>query len=402
MLRKGKAWVTLILVVLLALVAFGGAWLISPGAARGQPAPGTQPDVCADVNDSGGVDLDDAIEVLGSFGGVAANPEGPPPYSEPHDLDVSGTVDLDDALLTLSQFGRQCTSAPAQEPTDEMRVDADPGTGGVQTTRTVAPGATFDVDVHVTNEIHAGYQGYQVKLAFEETIVNATAAAPIPASGFCPGGAICIPAGPTISNAADALGQGSVFGGEGIAIGPLSTFEGAVYRVTLQCIGSGTSPLDLRPPPADPVGQNTTLSPSGSHPTTTFDAEVTCETPLVTFTPTATVTVTPTPTRTPTATATPTSTATPVTACLFVDDSDPAKSFTVNVDGTWLFSSPVLNVSGSGAQINGDQVALMARVGTVAVWGSGHCPSGPGAARAIDLVLPTRAASVNDSGNEPE
>jgi len=198
----------------------------------------------------------------------------------------------------------------ASSPSASFSLDADPDTGGVQTSVSKDLGDTFTV-VWVIDPGDTGpYQGYQGKLAFEETVVNALAGVPFTPSAICEAGQVCVPTGPVISNDPDMLGEGTLLGGEIIfyPAGGATSFAGEVYEVTLECVGNGISPLDLRPPPVDPLGQNTSLLPDDQHPTDTFDAQVICGEVPPTNTPTPTPADTPTPT--PTLTATPTSTPT--------------------------------------------------------------------------------------------
>lgn len=174
------------------------------------------------------------------------------------------------------------TPATAFDVVAQFRVDADPDTPGIQTTVTRPVGASFKVRWNIDRGDTPEYQGYQGKMAVDETIVTILSGAPL--GVICGPGQACAPAGPVISNAevhaaeVDEL-QGTIFGGEIIVepLGSTSDFAGDVYEVELQCLAEGTSPLDLRPPPDDPLGQNTSLILDIYHPTDTFDAEVTCQ-----------------------------------------------------------------------------------------------------------------------------
>jgi hypothetical protein len=315
-------------------------------------------------------------------------------------------------------------------PDAEFRVDADPGTVGVQTTVTHAPGETFTVQWVVDPADTPDYNGYQGKMAVDRALVSIEAGAPL-SNALCSGGGVCVPTGPSIQNVGGAsdpgLDQGTIFGGEIILSGGPSSFAGAVYEVTLECLAEGTSPLDLRPLPEDPVGQNTSLLDDSTHPTETFDAEVVCsgaavdtatptQTPAVTNTPTQTSTPvassTPTPTRTPTttptpeiggrgerpgvltptpsatptpvatstatATRTPTPTATSVPAiCSFTDGTN-TLDILQNGGLTWRVHGPGVDISGSGVTQEDSQVTVDGQSAGFTVTGSGTCPDGPG------------------------
>jgi hypothetical protein len=159
-----------------------------------------------------------------------------------------------------------------------FQVDADVATPGVQTTIAVPPGQSFTVRWNIDPRETGPYQGYQGKMGFDAAVVNVVSANALGA--ICAQGQTCVGTPAVIKNTGepDALGQGSIFAGEGIAATPASStsFAGDVYEVELRCLTEGTSPLDLRPPPPDPLGQNTSLSPSDSHPTDTADGEVVC------------------------------------------------------------------------------------------------------------------------------
>jgi len=164
-------------------------------------------------------------------------------------------------------------------PAAEFRVDADPSTPGIQTSVTHPVGASFKVRWNVSQGDTADYQGYQGKMGADRTIIEILGSAPL--GVMCPAGQQCSPTGPSIQNAGGnqdpGLDQATIFAGEVIlTVDGTTSFAGDVYEVELRCIAAGTSPLDLRPPPVDELGQNTELLPGEAHPTDTFDAQVTC------------------------------------------------------------------------------------------------------------------------------
>jgi hypothetical protein len=174
------------------------------------------------------------------------------------------------------------TATPFQGTWAQIRVDADPETPGIQTEVTRAVGETFKVRWNLDQKDTPDYQGYQGKMAVDETILAIESGAPLGA--MCGSDQTCAPAGPVISNEeihTEELdeSQGFIFGGEVVVEprGTTSGFAGDVYEVELQCLAAGTSPLDLRPPPEDPLNQNTSLLLDFQHPTETFDAQVTCQ-----------------------------------------------------------------------------------------------------------------------------
>lgn len=158
----------------------------------------------------------------------------------------------------------------------QFKVDADPAAPGIQTTVSIPVDQTFRVLWNISPGDTGPYFGYQGKMAFDESVVKVISGASL--GSICSSEQMCAPAGPVINNGKDPLGQGTIFAGEAIVSPAFSTssYAGDVYEVTLQCLAAGTSPLDLRPPPPDPLGQVTSLAITAEHPTDTFDAEVKC------------------------------------------------------------------------------------------------------------------------------
>jgi hypothetical protein len=162
-------------------------------------------------------------------------------------------------------------------PGAEFRVDADPDTAGIQDSVIHPVGASFKIRWNIDRGDTPPYSGYQGKMGVDRSIVEIVAGAPL--GTMCPAGLQCAPSGPIIQNNGGVqdpdLDEATIFGGEIITTQDgTSSFSGDVYEVELHCISGGVSVLDLRPPPADGLGQNTELL--SDNPTDTFDAQVTC------------------------------------------------------------------------------------------------------------------------------
>lgn len=188
-----------------------------------------------------------------------------------------------------------------------MVVDCNAATAGVQASCTYAPGTNFNVEVRVTDAPAGGYFGLQVKLLWDDTILNYLPSASPASEALWPDCDIASrfdnrPAEPTF-----------LFGCSPFpALTTGSTFTGVVFRFEYGCRTgvTGTSPLNLVPPDKDVQLGSHFLDSIGVpiSGTTLTNATVNCSVP-----PTNTPTNTRTPTNTPTATATPTPC--PTTGC---------------------------------------------------------------------------------------
>ena len=174
-----------------------------------------------------------------------------------------------------------------------MAADAIEG-GSIDPTRTVTDTSQFNVGVNITTAGQA-YQAYQYMLQWDPAVLAYDSQTNLKPDDL-------------LSCSAPVVTGSSVFGG--CASSGTTTFTGAVNRVTLHCVGTGTSPLHLVTLNEDPNFGTSTIDDSAAFITTDLThASLTCQ--LAAFTPTSTATLTPTLTPTRTPTSTPTSTRTP-------------------------------------------------------------------------------------------
>lgn len=146
-------------------------------------------------------------------------------------------------------------------PANTMAVDARPG-GPLDTTRPVRVGATFDVDVHIT-DASVPYAAYQSKLEFDPNILALDGHSYRAGEVFD----LCASLG---------IGPDHVYSGCFLISGT-TTLTGATDRITLRCIAEGVSQLHLLTPEDDPRSFTTTIATGAIIiPTTLSDAWVTC------------------------------------------------------------------------------------------------------------------------------
>jgi len=171
-----------------------------------------------------------------------------------------------------------------------MAVDALPG-GGIDSSRTVAGTAPFDVDIVITNASEA-YQGYQYKLQWDAAVLAYDSQAYLmPAElSFC-------------AHDIDLVGN-TVYAACAREAGT-TTFTGPVSRVTFHCLGSGASPLRLMSLAEDAAFGSHVLGEGGADIETALaSAQITCAADGAVPASTATPGPSPTPGG-PVATATP-------------------------------------------------------------------------------------------------
>jgi hypothetical protein len=168
---------------------------------------------------------------------------------------------------------------PAAQPatasgSNAMAIDAIPG-GGIDASVGVTGTAPFDVDIVVT-EASTPYQGYQDKLAFDSSVVNADAVTQLKPADMTTCGVPAV----NINNSDNSL-PGYTGAAYDVGCAKLSpggvTYTGPVTTVTLHCVGNGTSALHLVTLVEDPDYGTSTVDASGSVIDTGLtDASVTC------------------------------------------------------------------------------------------------------------------------------
>jgi hypothetical protein len=178
------------------------------------------------------------------------------------------------ALLTLLLV---LVALPAAQPatassSDGMAVDAIPG-GGVDASVVVTGTGSFDVDIVIT-DASTPYQGYEDGLAFDSSVVNADTVTQLTPGDMTTCGVVAI------NNADNSYppytGTAYDFGCSKLSPGG-STFTGPLTRVTLHCVGNGTSALHLVSLVEDPLYGTSTMDASGGFIDTGLtDASVTC------------------------------------------------------------------------------------------------------------------------------
>ena len=155
----------------------------------------------------------------------------------------------------------RATPLPTVTGTTEMAVDAIPGEA-TDATRTMTGTAPFDVDI-VIAKAEPAYQGYQYMLLWDPAVLALDGQVDLKPDDL----SMCA----TPATADERVAAGCIR-----AAGP-TTFGGAVNRVTLHCVGDGTSQLHLLSS-AEEDSFTTTLLPDGrAIATALVDASVTCE-----------------------------------------------------------------------------------------------------------------------------
>jgi hypothetical protein len=256
----------------------------------------------------------------------------------------------------------------------------------IQTSRTISGGGNFDVGINVTA---AGndYTTYQFKLEWDPTVLAFVSGTHLNPDVFY----ACFGFTTTASTVSSSCGRS--YG--------TSTFVGPMDKITMRCVGNGTSTLHLVTLGEEPAYGTTTIDELGAITTGLTDADpgITCEnvptpTPTPTpGTPTATPTATATATRTPT--NTPTATPTPSADCLFIDDFGHDTLFLVNGD-SGRFIGPGIDISGIPVTRTRLRAVAVFR-GEAIIVGSGICPNGPASFRAIKIFpLPPTSWTLRD------
>lgn len=113
-----------------------------------------------------------------------------------------------------------------------VALDLDPGTPGIQSTRTVAVASSFDVVVTITGVEATGLQAFEIDVGFNPLVL---AAGSVGAGGFLP---------PPLTTVEEDLSPPAV----GFALLSTSTATGGGVLATLQfdALALGTSVLDLK------------------------------------------------------------------------------------------------------------------------------------------------------------
>jgi hypothetical protein len=190
-----------------------------------------------------------------------------------------------------------------------MTVDLDTTTAGIQASRTVPSGTSFDIAI-VAENITTAYNGYQWEIQWDDASLNFVSNVENTAGH---GGTLCSTAGTTV----DGTPPGKEWVGQGagcLRSSGTTTFAGDLVTITIQCVADGPTEVKMVTDVADSIFGATFFGAGGVPQATAYtDAQLTCGagTPP-TNTPTNTVAV-PTSTNTPvppTATATRTNTAT--------------------------------------------------------------------------------------------
>jgi len=115
-----------------------------------------------------------------------------------------------------------------------LAVDVDPGSAGIQSTRTVAPGALVPVDIVIAGvESDASLNGFELDVDFVSSVLSATS---VVDGGFLLPVRFAVElnlAAPDVNFAEVTLGGGGAVG------------DGVLARITFEAIGLGTSALTL-------------------------------------------------------------------------------------------------------------------------------------------------------------
>jgi len=176
-------------------------------------------------------------------------------------------------------------SAPAgAQQENAMAVDADPSTEAVvDTAVTRYLTEQFDISTDITS-VGTAYQGYQMSIEFDDTILSFVPVGPENITYTGLGGMGLIQLAGQVQDV-DSDGLPELYGGAARASGT-TTATGQANLVRFECIVPGTSPLHLLTPAEHAAWRTTLLAPGGVGITTTLaDASITCSEP----TPTAKV-----------------------------------------------------------------------------------------------------------------
>jgi hypothetical protein len=207
-----------------------------------------------------------------------------------------------------------------------MNVDLDTSTAGIQSTRSVASGATFNIYL-VASNITTPYAGYAWEVEWDAATLqfnSATENSANPPNGH--GGVLCAPAS-VIDETAGPPGPGvpptdKEWAGQGagcLRISGTTTYAveanppGNITTISITCTDDAVTPIRFVTQAEDPPFFAAYQAEGGAKiPTAYVDSTLTCGTPPpATDTPTNTPTLTNTPTITPTPSDTPTATDTP-------------------------------------------------------------------------------------------
>jgi hypothetical protein len=200
------------------------------------------------------------------------------------------------------------TTTPTATPGVSLSIDADPGTPGIQESRTVGS-STFTVDI-VVQDLPRPMGVFQFSVIYDQTVMNApTLGAPIPPLDRNPdANQEYLNAGGSDFNCVAASGDRDPDPGIGAAMltcetlpGPGASGDGVLATLTFHAVSAGSSDLGITSAVLGDrsAAEISTCNPVIAHPMLCYDASITL------------ADVTPIPTRSPTPTATPTATSVP-------------------------------------------------------------------------------------------
>ncbi len=211
-------------------------------------------------------------------------------------------------------------------PSNEIAVDANPSTQGMDSSITVPPGSTFSIGINVT-QVAQPYYGLQFEVSWPGADLQYTGTRAVAAAS---------PFSCEVPR--DVMSGGQEMVQDGCGSGATSqTYTGRIETLEIRCLSLGTFPIHLVTQAEDPNFGTSMIGPAAAPlGTSTVDATVTCTdataTPTATSTPCPGACPTSTNTVVATATSTATATLTPCSSnCGLAIDADPSTS---NIDTT--------------------------------------------------------------------